>query len=140
MPDRAGVRRPPLAVFIPSVVLLVAGAGMVVAALVNLVLARTAASVGVAVVAAAAGPAAILAAWHLYGGDRRAWLAAMVLLPVAGAAVVLDAYAFGTGRLPAVRLIGLGLTWACLYLPSTRAFVAAGTAQAAAPAMPDASR
>jgi hypothetical protein len=102
---------------------------MVLAALLNLVLVRTAASVALAVTLAAVGVPTVLAAWHLYGGHRLAWIAAMLLLPMVGAAMFLDTYAFGTGRLPVVSgLVAPGVAWACLYLPSTRTFIAAQAA------------
>jgi hypothetical protein len=52
-------------------------------------------------------------------------MAAMGLLPMVGVVVVLDAWAFGPGRLPVVSgMIVPAGAWACLWLPSARAFVA----------------
>jgi hypothetical protein len=116
------MRRPPVSVFIACAVLLSAGAAMVLAALLNLALVR---AVGPMVAAATIGGPSTLAAWHLYGGHRLAWMAAIGLLPVVGAAVVFDTYVFGTGRVPVSGLLVLAVAWVCLVLPSTRAFVKA---------------
>jgi hypothetical protein len=122
-------------VFVPSVVLLIVGGGLVVAAVLNVVFEPTAASAGLSVAAATVGGAAIVTAWHLHGGDRRAWIAAMVLLPIVGAVAVFDAYVFGQDRFPFTPgLIVPGVAWVCLYLPATRAFVAHRQGRRDAPA------
>jgi hypothetical protein len=117
MPAR---RRPPITVFIPSLVLLLAGAGMVVGALSNVVVIHATTSVVVAIVAAIVGVPAIVAAWHLYVGNRLAWMAAMGLLPMVGVVALLEAWVFEAGRVPVISgLIVPAAAWTCLYLPST---------------------
>jgi hypothetical protein len=119
MPAR---RRPPITVFIPSLVLLLAGAGMVVGALSTVVVIHATTSVVVAIVAALVGVPAI-------GTCTSATVSpgwpAMGLLPMVGVVALLEAWVFEAGRAPVISgLIVPAAAWTCLYLPSTRAFVA----------------
>jgi hypothetical protein len=116
-------KRPPIAVFFPSLVLLLAGVGLAVGALLNLVFTHTPAAVAVAAAFTVVSVAMIPTAFRLYDGRRSGRIAAMGLLPVVAAAQLFDAFVFGGGRFPlAAGVVVPGLALICLFLPSAKAF------------------
>jgi hypothetical protein len=116
-------KRPPIAVFFPSLVLLLAGMGLAVAALFNLAFVHTPAAVAVAAAFTVASAAMIPTALRLYGGRRSGRIATMGLLPVVAAAQFFDAFVLGGGRFPLTAgVVVPGLALICLFLPSAKAF------------------
>ena len=109
---------------------------MIVAAVLNIGFERTSSGLGLGLVLAAVGLADIGAVFGLFAGRCAWWVASVGLVPAMAAFHVFDAYVFGSGRFPLVWGIVIpGVALACLFLPSTRAFVAASSGAVPKPAV-----